>query len=366
MRTSLRCLLGSLLTVCSLPTAHATSSYAFSEVAGQGSVIGGVTLGTFNNVGAFWVTLGPNNTVAFWNDSSIGGAMFTATSLVATVGEVIGGQTLQSIGGLPYAVGGGGVVFYDPPSETVFSQSAVIGHSLERPLDISANGTALYDPSQGVYQTQFGVAANFNVPVFGLSFGPRPVYGAVNDTGQAAFISSTATTVEVITPSGLIGPGSVLGGITITSIVSSGLAINDAGTVVFEATYNGGASDGIFNQYGLISDVSSDGALRGISINDFGEVAWSTLQGYFTQNGKVLGLGDTILGETVTEFDANMVDSRFLNDSGNLAFGVFLNGAQFVVMATDTSTPEPGTSALLLVGLAGIVGWRRKTSVRVF
>ena len=103
-----------------------------------------------------------------------------------------------------------------------------------------------------------------------------------------------------------------------------------------------------------------------LSINDSGEVAWWSSSSIFTQNGEVIGQGDSIFGDTVTGISANSGDSRFLNDSGNLAFGVETTGGQFVVLATDTSAPEPGTSALLFLGLAGIVGWRRKTSARVF
>jgi hypothetical protein len=104
------------------------------------------------------------------------------------------------------------------------------------------------------------------------------------------------------------------------------------------------------------------------SINDSGMVAFlggldSGGFGIFAgpdPADEVIRLGDQLLGSTVTRL---ILHPDGFNDSGKIAFQYFLaNGLTGIALATPRATPEPGTLALLGLGMLGLGFTRRRAN----
>jgi hypothetical protein len=152
------------------------------------------------------------------------------------------------------------------------------------------------------------------------------------------------------------------------------ISLNDAGTVAFTASLDAGG-DGIFTSSdGLITTIAdSSGPFAAFFaetlINDSGMVVFfgsldSGGFGIFTGPDpvadEVIRLGDRLFGSTSTRL---IMAPDGLNNSGQIAFFYFLDdGRSGIALANPRAVPEPGTLALLGLGLAGLNLTRRRSA----
>lgn len=199
---------------------------------------------------------------------------------------------------------------------------------------------------------------------------------SINDFGTVAF------SANLDTGSKGIFIGNQEGTKTIASIGSEfntfGSAnINNAGTVAFLAgldadsngqlessgiyTYKNGEVTALFDtDNGIFSSFGSDAAL-----NDKGMVAFlGTLNtgetGIFTgldsTAGKVIAIGDELLGSTVTNLS---MYQGGLNNEGQLAFKALLaDGRETIVRAQPVPEPTDGIVSVLALAILFMLGWR--------
>jgi hypothetical protein len=359
--------------------------YSFSIVAQTGSVIGGYRIEAFSPPNA---TLNDSRHVVFSFNTTIAGGgapvhqgVATQNAVVALPSQFVSPAWPRSFfldnTGEVYIDGGTGVyrrpadgstplslLFHylpipgvppcsdcvDPPDTYAFGIDDTGGVGLVQ----SWQGNNRYLGTQNGVQVDSAVLPHSCGPDGG--FEPYPV---MSRNGQAAYFYLGASLYSWLgTTGGLtIGPGSVLGGIPISSIDLSqyhwaNLGINDSGQVVFVATY-GANQFGIFTDSGLaIGPLEcSSGDLcpvDGVNINNDGLIAYININypagpnvsGIIaTQYGTVIKGGDTIQGKTVAGIRNDL--QYFLNNHNDIIFWVeFSDGTQAIVVAMDTS-PRP-------------------------
>jgi len=212
-------------------------------------------------------------------------------------------------------------------------------------------------------------------------FASITLFPSLNDSGTVAFGASLDAGGEGIFTSS--------GGLITTIADSSGpfdslvphlfpevpfISLNDAGTVAFTASLDAGG-DGIFTSSdGLITTIAdSSGPFAAFFaetlINDSGMVVFfgsldSGGFGIFTGPDpvadEVIRLGDRLFGSTSTRL---IMAPDGLNNSGQIAFFYFLDdGLSGIALANPRAVPEPGTLALLGLGLAGLNLTRRRSA----
>ena len=207
---------------------------------------------------------------------------------------------------------------------------------------------------------------------------------AINSSGAVAYVNHDTSTVE-------IQSGTQLSSLPNPGTIFSMPAINGYGKVAFLALAGSVPKlvigDGIspatvvdLSQYTTLGSgyVFDGGLYSECAINNQGIVAFeagmglaippsftNTLGIYVGPNptsDKVIGMGDTLQGATVTWLDFSR--GGFNND-GQIAFWARLsNGAEGLFVATPI--PEPSTLVLLVAGATGVLGynggWRKRAA----
>jgi hypothetical protein len=161
------------------------------------------------------------------------------------------------------------------------------------------------------------------------------------DTGTGLYLDDGGSLGKVVA-SGDAAPGTDLGLGDASFAGFSDYALNDYGEVAFTATLSG-VLQGVTG--------SNDDSLWLRDRNDV--LTLIVREGMLWE----LGLGDIAVVESIEFFGDSDVRGRGLSDQGWVSFGLtFTDGRSGVFVAT----PEPGTAALLAVGLAGLALRRRR------
>lgn len=378
-----------LAAVLTLPVSNAAAvPYTFSKLYDSS--------GSFNDFGL--PSLNNSGTVAFAADFDTGGSgIFTGrggptTTIVDTSGpfDHFGGYSLNNNGTVAFQAflgtedrSGGIFTGSGGPRTTIVT---VQGEDAVHNLSINDNATVAFLASLQV--------AEFR-SIFTGSGGPlRTLYDAefvdfvpFNDSGTVAFVAFLGPSDDgIVTGSG--GPTTTIAARSgpFTSFFSgdenpqAAYVLNDSGTVAFVVGLDTGEFDfGLFTGSGgpitTIADNSGPfsffgggaGEHPGFSLNNSGTVAFRAFLdtgafGIFTGPDpladEVISLGDSLFGSTVTDI---LIRDESLNDAGQIAFFYELaDGRTGIALADPRAILEPGTLALLGLGLAGLGLTRRR------
>jgi hypothetical protein len=229
-------------------------------------------------------------------------------------------------------------------------------------LDPCCDDAGIFTGSSGGLTTTIAASRG----PFSLSFFP-----SINNSGLVAFSSQAENGRDIFTGSG--GPTTSLADTSgVFSIFGERVALNDIGTVAFNARLDTGELGVFTGSGGLTTSIADDSGpfdfVSGPSLNNSGAVAFlGTLDtggaGIFTGPDpladEVIGTGDPLFGSRVV--DVNLF-TESLNDNGQIAFSYELaDGRRGIARADPLVIPEPGTPPLLLlVGpLLGAAWWCR-------
>ena len=162
----------------------------------------------------------------------------------------------------------------------------------------------------------------------------------VNFTGAsvtvAGLLSGDGVITGPVTVSGSVGPGTSPGTLTTGS-----LTLLDASHLFYELDAPGGGGDLISVQ----GDLDVDDGTVIVDVSDWGNFAYGTYT-LITYTGSISGDASNFV---IGAFPAGFVLELLVNDSGGAGGTVQL-----------TSTPEPSTLLLLLLGVVGLFGCVRK------
>lgn len=380
---------GAFLTFALLEAAPAqAASFTFTDIANTNGLFGGFALG-------YGPAISDNGTVAFFGDLKTGGSgLFTGngSSITPIVLEnnadstspftsVLGDLSINNNGTLAF----NGQLTIDAGSLFTSNGSSITQVAIGSSPSINNIGTVAFSSANlpGVGQGIFTSNGGFITTIADTS-GPFSTFGgdvAINDNGTVVFDAFLKAGGEGI----FTGNGGSVTTIADTSGSFSSFGfdpdINDSGTVIFTAALDTGGF-GVFTGNGgsitTIADTSGPFEyFYNTSINNSGTVAFSAAFkeggfGIFTGPDpvadKVIAFGDSVFGSTFTfpEFPR-----QGLNNSGQLTFYGFFGSQYSAIVRADpisnppTSVPEPSSVlGLLSMGALG-TSFRHKRKQKV-
>jgi hypothetical protein len=346
--------------------------YNFSVIAQLGQVVAGHTLTTLGSGSGYGgIGIAPdNNFVAYlagYANNTGQGIFGSNGALLAYKGEQIGALTINPyILYGPYVNDSDHVLFeaYTPSWLSVLTDSSVLltgssGAAAASPMLLTNSGDylGLQYGNSGYY------IANASGPVAALNptaLAPQWNQVGGNQNGGAVYVGTNYMTSqnEVFAKNGTViaKPGTVIGGHTIDSVMAPA-AVNDSGTIVFAAYYDGGKC-GIFTQSALAVKVPSNGGciVLNLNINSSGSIAY--VDRHTAQGGNET---DLLTQDGLVAANISLVGAEFYNNLGSLAFR---DGNGNVELATNASTPEPATWLLTVCALFFVIGVGRPACVR--
>ncbi|MDA0835574.1 MAG: hypothetical protein O2955_15820 [Planctomycetota bacterium] len=294
----------------------------------------------------------------FISGSQVNG-IFTPTSKLAAVGDVIGGETLNTIISGPGINNNGEVVFKARYDGTVGGGFFTPNGDLIKTGETLNNGTLIHFPG-----------AN------------QPTINSSGVTAFEYFLSNSKRGVAISSGSSTDGTSIAAVGDTIAGVTWSGIAvgslapvINDNGVVAWAGTGTG-AIDTIWTSQNRI--VAQEGDTIGgkeisglvfesVSINNLNQIGYigsvveDAQQAVFLEQMVIAGKNDIILGQTLTAIGGNLD----INNSGQVLFQGKLNGVSSLILANveTTAVPELSGFSLMLMGAAGLMSmsiWKRR------
>jgi hypothetical protein len=286
------------------------------------------------------------------------------------------GGTVAFIGNRPFLLGDGIYTGNGGPLTTVATAEGSFYDFQYGGLDINDSGTVVFgavldNGNRGVFTSSNGVITTI-AEANGLFRFFDQLYPTINNSGTVAFQASL--------DNGILGIFTASNG-AITTIADSsgsfsyflGPEINNEGTILFPAGLDNGLEGLFTSSNGAITAIAdSSGTFSGfhdIAINDRGMIIFEAiLDGPRTDIGgiyagpdpiadKVIAVGDTLLGSTVTRVD---FAPGSMNNSGQFTFYAELTDSKGTVRSTSffadpvpmsVPVPEP-SSALGLLGMA--------------
>jgi hypothetical protein len=339
-------------------------NYVFTKVADTSQTFQWLTLNKLNNAGlvSFDTQLGTNDYGIYTGDGR-------SLTEVARTGKVFGSAAFGMVnrGQINDA---GTVVFtgWSGVSGVFLNEGTTTQIATQGTTDLAINnqGSVVYTGYASSYNKLYLRNGNTTTTlVNGTAIQGSMAYPVINDSGTVAFY---ATNNRIYVANGSALTKIVDAGTSGLSYVQ-GHAMNNAGTVVFNAALNSGGfglyeyQDGRLNQ--LFNTTQSPfSTLLGSAINDQGAIAFSgqlatgqvgIFTGFDPVKDEVILTGDQIDGNSIVSIEF----SRCLNNSGQLAFWTkFANGEQAIYVATPV--PEPSTSVFLSIGAIGLLGYARR------
>ena len=348
----------------------ARADYVYTNIIDTTSGYNGFVGGALNNSGqvGFEASIGPNETIFTSNGISRTtiaqtgpsfSILFAPTSINASGAVAFQGLTPQSVFGL--FTGSGGSLTTIASEGVTFN--SLYGGSINNAGSVAfigngSSSSAVYAGNGGALTTIAQTGATYN------GFGSIP---AINQSGTVAF--------EAGTTGG--GAGVFAGnGTSTTTIFSSSLlqpgnpTFNNAGTAAF--TLQNGSNFSIVTGNGsgpLTTIATTTGGVfsnfqSNPAINNNGQVAFladltaggtEIFTGTSSGLTKVIETGDTLFGSTVTYL---AFDSNGLNDHGQVSFFYILaDGVNGIGIASPmaSSVPEPQSIVLAVMGLGLVV-----------
>jgi pimeloyl-ACP methyl ester carboxylesterase len=351
----------------------AADTYTFTSIAETGSGFNSFDSPT-QTPDLYGPSINNLGSVAFWGTGNVKGIYAgdgTSTQFIASseFGNNLamnksGTVTYLNDGGI-YLAGKGATgttiaAFYTPDQFTGFSG----------PPSINTTGTVAFYARQGTSTDEMRVGTAAGTTIVASTSGPYTQFfgsPAVNDSGtivfagqdasgQAVYTSTAGKSTPIIrdTQGGAFDRGYFLGAFGM-NIADAGPVINNAGTIASVARFTNGVEGVItVSKLGNVQQVVGPGSPlsvlggTGVSLNNNGAVAFessgsSLYAGTNPQSNRVIGVGDKLLGSTITQVG---ISRTALNDFGQLTFKVSLaNGRQAIIRADPTSLPQVATTA---------------------
>lgn len=351
----------------------ADSTGAFSAVGGAPSInnAGVITFLGFKSDGSSGIYTGGNGgPISLVADTSGPIASFRQTPIINDNGLVAFRATRKAGGFGIYTAAPGG------PLNLIAGESATLTTGGEPVLN-DAGTVAFRATSNNVTGIYSGTGGALTAVVTAGSSGTFSTISpniAINSTGVVAFATLTNTgrfAVYSHAP-GQNGSTDVADSVINSLITFNNPAINNAGTVAFDAAQSSGNVRGVYRVAAggsLSTVVDSTNGFQTVQLperNNKGEVAFLGNPNVPEDPGLLFD-GPNVLDGIVpfSLFGSNVnqisIAGRAINDSGQITFAYQLNnGRSGVIIATPTSAaPEPASAGPLALGAAGLLARRR-------